>query len=176
MTARLNLLLLVFILLTACCKKKEPCHSCPLSDGSYCPNGMINVFNNCQCPEGSFWFMNTCVSQNDVGVFFGDLNCKCLGEIGIKPSDTGVSISVMVNGIKKSFATALEGNAQEFDLWLVFPEFSCDQLPNPNAPKLVGKVIDDTLNMKVYWHEFGPNFQTPIDSCVNIKLAPAWKP
>lgn len=176
MTARLNILFLILLLLSACCKKKEPCHSCPLPNGDYCAGGMINVFNNCQCPEGSFWFMNGCISQNNPGSYWGELNCKCLGDVVIRPEYDNLGISIMVNDVFKSFATALNGSPQNFEFSLIFPEFSCNQLPNNNYPRFVGNVVSDTLFLNIYWHEFGPNVETPVDSCINIKLAPVWTP
>lgn len=165
------------LMLSACCKKHEPCHSCPLTDGSTCPPGMVNVFNNCQCPEGSFEFLGGCIfPSNYQGTYWGDIDCKCLGKIVLTPNEGSYGIKIENNGNIVSFSSSLTGDPNNFEILFSSQEFNCNLLPNPNRPRFVGHVINDTLNLNVYWHELGPNFDNPVDSCVNIKLAPAWKP
>ncbi|MCB9256760.1 MAG: hypothetical protein H6579_06505 [Chitinophagales bacterium] len=82
------ILLASVLLLLASCKDDNTdifCEGpdCPLLDGSTCKGPLINVNNNCVCPEGTTYLNDsTCMFQNQFPetneVFFFEITCECL--------------------------------------------------------------------------------------------------
>lgn len=178
-----SLLVGLAIIVAACCKSDPdpaPCGSCPLPDGSTCPSGMYNVGGTCACPEGKVKFNNSCVSINDIpntSLYLGDINCFCLDRFFIRFYDDDNSLwSASVQrgnynrpmGVAQGGAT-FEGDPSGFNLWL-YPL----QTPDPydcfpgviTVPRFSGYVQNDSLYFNIYIHQQGPDFDTPVDSCV----------
>ena len=174
-TLNIIAILFAFLIITnSCCKKNAPCAQCPLPDGSSCPNNMINVFNNCQCPEGMVEFDNECFSTGSNGTYIGFINCGCVQKLRVTAKDpignsVDVAYSLTFNDTTyTSGGSGGTGTLDEFE-WLftddycivngasAYTKFKCTKLPN-------GK-----MNVNVYYYHFSPN-PNPVDSCVNIIL------
>ena len=169
-------LFIVGILLTIAivsCKEKECVgEKCPLIDGTYCPNNMINVDNNCTCPEGLTEFNESCEEDNNInGYLIDDLDCNCLLKTGFGINENGL-INITVISTEGEFRTNMNyfGDVEDFEILLNYPVLKCNsEFPN-SYPVFRGIVLEDTLNLTVYWREAGPTWFIPVDTCETIKI------
>jgi hypothetical protein len=166
-------LAIVFFAVISCCKKDELCHQCALSDGTQCPNNQINVYNNCQCPEGHYLFGDFCVKAGLPNTYIGYLNCFCIDQLAINIyGGGGLNIGFHFNGNHKSFSTAATTYTDtSFVYHLIGNQYSCAAFPVDNYAKFVGNIVNDSLHLNVYWYELFTS-SPALDSCVNIVLAP----
>lgn len=166
---------LLLISINACKDKDCIGPDCRLADGTTCANNWINVGGECVCPEGYLQFGEKCLERGgDQLDFIGDLDCNCLKQIYL-----GLDSSNSVDQIYYNFVLeegTFDGNItnaiglQEFFSFTMFGNvLNCGQ-GNDIQVQFVGRLIEDTVHADLYWRQPGPNFNTPIDSCVGIKI------
>ena len=179
------LIIMGLALILASCKKNDDtitnCEpNCPLPNGEYCQNNMINVNNQCVCPEGDVEYYNRCFNFNDpifdssIFVTPLNINCGCVSDnlifIDFIITDNEFSIYHLnysyLNGMgidgPVTTNEQIFGPASPSNFYGDFWPLKC----NDNALMMHGSIIGDTL----YYDLF---FYNTTDTCKGFKVADA---
>jgi hypothetical protein len=169
----LSIITLLF-LINGCKEKDCVGNDCPLPDGSFCPNNMINVNDNCSCPIGFIEFNQNCLeeSTNNTGYLIDDLNCNCLlkAGFGLDENQNARIYIVTSSDTLDVLSTNYTGNPDNFSILLNYPAVKCNNLSSGSYPEFRGIVLNDTLNLSIFWRLPNNGMISIIDSCVGIKI------
>lgn len=185
-----NFSLLFFVILLALNACKDDCQDipcegpdCPLSTGEYCIEPMINVDDQCVCPEELTPFDGKCLdldnpfTDNFEFILLDTINCGCVQNrslminLNTDPNDFyGLYWLHNITGSPLNFDSAIDGPPTEDNFYVhLYPFQRCNPEDTGFAIKplyMHGSILGDTL----YYDLF---FYNSLDTCKGFKQGDA---